>query len=127
MLKDLVVQIEEEGEQLEKTNGNLGSMGEFGQTGAIAPAPPVETYGAGLMRQLVPMLTQLLQQNRKAKSTPRLQDLVAGAAQAREAGMDDLADHMMCVVKRTCDQAFDDEESALPVEDAANPTEQPKE
>lgn len=113
LLAELAVDIRQEGEAIEKASaaGELGPMGEFQGDNVMAPTLSAETYGGGVLRELVPLAQKFLQQQQKQKSAPRIDELVSAAATARAEGMNDLADHLMDVVKRRTRAVADQEEA----------------
>lgn len=120
LLAELAVDIREEGEAIEKASaaGELGPMGEFQGENVMASTLSAETYGGGVLRELVPLAQKFLQQQQKQKSAPRIDELVSAAATARAEGMNDLADHLMYVVRRrtqTVDDAQADEATVVEV------------
>ncbi len=112
LLAELAVQIREEGESVEKLAAlGTGPLGEFQGENVMAPTLTAETYGGGVLRELVPLAQKFIQQHQKQQQAPRIDELVAAAATARSEGMGELADHLMGVVRRRT-QAVADEESA---------------
>jgi hypothetical protein len=112
MLAELATQIREEGEQLEKQGAaGAGFMGEFSQEDTLAPSTSAETYGGGVLRQLVPLATQLVQHYKKQREMPTMTQLVAAAATARKEGLTELADHLTGIVRRRSEAAAVAEEA----------------
>ena len=86
----------------EEPQGPQGGMGNY----AFAGAPPLETFGTSTFREIAAMFMKYLDQKSSEKNAPRVNDIVRSIAQAKLAGLDDVADRL----KLTLNQALEQQE-----------------
>jgi len=114
MLAELATELHEQGQEIEQSEGaDLGIMGEFSGGGVIAPTMAAETYGGGVLRELIPAATRFFDLQEKRKRMPGLAELVSAAAEARANDMHELADHLMGVVRRRTRLVDEDTDSEI--------------
>ena len=112
MLADLTVQLSEEAKQVEQSllPVQAGPSGEYPQNATIASTAHAETFGALMLRELIPALTGRLGQP-KARS-PSLGELVEAAEAAKSAGNERLHGRILRAIERKIEGEGQDAETA---------------
>ena len=96
MIVDLAVEIKDVAAQM-AAGGELPELGEgiTSLDGALSPGTFPETYGGGVLRQLLPALKDMAPK----KDPDPLSDMVAAAATARAEGLDELANDIIASIR----------------------------